>query len=550
MTSKDLIPGITSDRRDQPILVRWTPGANEGHKSPTPIIPPCHQASKSGEELLEQPSAASEQYDSIVDGVKELEIHATHSVLHAPIQRIPNEILGIILSFVPNSFSKCHAMTNARLVCQKWNAVAISTPDIWTEITLEGDDYVQRWSEPSIARWMVRSQNLPLNVCLSIGYHWPVWPEGSSGTRVRMPLALLSATRRWRELKIYRPDKLPISHVFKEDESPRALVRLQMTGYEYRNERVAQNWYANKRKDDAKLLPSLKELKLMECNMLGVPRLLTASLTSIELSSVSLSVPDYGALSQDTPNVKTLTFRAVWFERGHTLPSTQFCHRSLKTLIYRSDCQCYVGDGFSSNAHALIWKLLSSSDHSVHLYINHGNGPWKNMHSGVLSDQPGIEHLTFEESLPQHTSLGFEPERYEKSFPIITVWSWLKLFSRIETLTIARPKVNLAEEGLDDDDVAQMWFAEISTWILHCLQLRVVPVRILDIRNATINARVLLQHLVDPMNETMQEYEIAAGTRLLISGSRVEQLPQDHWGTLDPQTLRRLVEGILDKDAC
>ncbi|KAJ7319303.1 hypothetical protein DFH08DRAFT_713752, partial [Mycena albidolilacea] len=93
----------------------------------------------------------------------------THKAILSPIRRLPPEILGEVFSLILETtfhfdLISEHAPWLFTRICQRWSAVALATPALWSKIFLdldrvEGQDMVQL-----INTYLQRSAKLPLTI--------------------------------------------------------------------------------------------------------------------------------------------------------------------------------------------------------------------------------------------------------------------------------------------------------------------------------------------------------------------------------------------------
>lgn len=97
------------------------------------------------------------------------------------------------------------------LVCRVWNAVTISTPDLWVHLVIQPDSPLP----PHILSvWLERSRNYPLYISLDL------MDSDAMGSTPQILSVLCPSVPRWESLRLYvRPklaylicNQLPLSH--------------------------------------------------------------------------------------------------------------------------------------------------------------------------------------------------------------------------------------------------------------------------------------------------------------------------------------------------
>ncbi|KAH7925108.1 hypothetical protein BV22DRAFT_1195437 [Leucogyrophana mollusca] len=92
-----------------------------------------------------------------------------HEALTAPVHRVPHEILGEIflrclpafLYPTPLPLSSPMLLTK---VCRRWRAVALSTPRLWSSITVSVDKALRGHSRALYEAWLSRAKSVPLSI--------------------------------------------------------------------------------------------------------------------------------------------------------------------------------------------------------------------------------------------------------------------------------------------------------------------------------------------------------------------------------------------------
>ncbi|KAL1685598.1 hypothetical protein GGG16DRAFT_118734 [Schizophyllum commune] len=70
-------------------------------------------------------------------GARDHELRLCRMALNSPIRCMPNELLACIFCHVPHKRSSPASVLKLVQVCQRWRAVALEEPQLWTQLTLE-----------------------------------------------------------------------------------------------------------------------------------------------------------------------------------------------------------------------------------------------------------------------------------------------------------------------------------------------------------------------------------------------------------------------------
>lgn len=135
-----------------------------------------------------------------------------HTGLLSSFRLMPAEIFGEIFSFLKAGcqeipFSRSHILLPTH-VCQYWRQIALSTPSLWTEITIDlgyRTDIVPELE--SVQAWLTRSRDCPLSINLQSQYS-----QSEEAWNAVLGL-LLPHARRWRHVIISLRFKIDLSSV-------------------------------------------------------------------------------------------------------------------------------------------------------------------------------------------------------------------------------------------------------------------------------------------------------------------------------------------------
>ncbi|KAJ7749529.1 hypothetical protein DFH07DRAFT_961665 [Mycena maculata] len=129
--------------------------------------------------LIAESEAKISSFDSQIENLQALRAEEYQKIavlkyLGSPIHVLPMEVLGEIFSFsiapVRDRATDLQENLNAIIplsqVCRCWRQVALSTPRLWTELSITLEPYFG-WAEIAwIASWLRRSMHLPLSVTI------------------------------------------------------------------------------------------------------------------------------------------------------------------------------------------------------------------------------------------------------------------------------------------------------------------------------------------------------------------------------------------------
>ncbi|KAF7975305.1 hypothetical protein HWV62_10082 [Athelia sp. TMB] len=135
-----------------------------------------------------------------------------HTGLLSSLRLMPAEIFGEIFSFLKAGYqeipsSRSHILLPTH-VCQYWRQIALSTPSLWTEITIDlgyRTDIVPELE--SVQAWLTRSRDCPLSINLQSQYS-----QSEEAWNDVLGL-LLPHARRWRHVIISLRFKIDLSSV-------------------------------------------------------------------------------------------------------------------------------------------------------------------------------------------------------------------------------------------------------------------------------------------------------------------------------------------------
>ncbi|KAL1699046.1 hypothetical protein EV121DRAFT_284378 [Schizophyllum commune] len=132
------------------------------------------------------------------------QIDINNSIL-APVSKLPNEIMTFIFDLALADVrvrDKNFGEPSLARVCRVWRTVALSTPQLWTEVNIPTD--LEPPSKKVISTYMARSGQLPLHIFVD-AYMWQCLEidedEWKTAARVLRYVAQLSA-HRWKRLDI------------------------------------------------------------------------------------------------------------------------------------------------------------------------------------------------------------------------------------------------------------------------------------------------------------------------------------------------------------
>ncbi|KAI5899244.1 uncharacterized protein SCHCODRAFT_01147061 [Schizophyllum commune H4-8] len=91
------------------------------------------------------------------------ELQLCHMALNSPIRLMPNELLACILRHVPHKRSSPASVFKHVQVCQRWRAVALEEPQIWTKLTLEDSQATGANAVEQVHAWFRRAHPLPVS---------------------------------------------------------------------------------------------------------------------------------------------------------------------------------------------------------------------------------------------------------------------------------------------------------------------------------------------------------------------------------------------------
>ena len=98
-------------------------------------------------------------------GARDHELRLCRMALNSPIRCMPNELLACIFCHVPHKRSSPASVLKHVQVCQRWRAVALEEPQLWTQLTLEDAQAIGANAVEQVHAWFRRAH--PLSVSLT-----------------------------------------------------------------------------------------------------------------------------------------------------------------------------------------------------------------------------------------------------------------------------------------------------------------------------------------------------------------------------------------------
>ncbi|KAL1714139.1 hypothetical protein EV715DRAFT_295405 [Schizophyllum commune] len=103
-------------------------------------------------------------------GARDHELRLCRMALNSPIRCMPNELLACIFCHVPHKRSSPASVLKHVQVCQRWRAVALEEPQLWTQLTLEDAQAIGANAVEQVHAWFRRAH--PLSVSLTFLRPW------------------------------------------------------------------------------------------------------------------------------------------------------------------------------------------------------------------------------------------------------------------------------------------------------------------------------------------------------------------------------------------
>jgi hypothetical protein len=473
------------------------------------------------------------QYKDLGDRIKQLEMQRTQRrAIHAPVRGVPHEVLGMIFCGIWHSFTETTDMLAIRLVCRKWNSVAINTPQLWTNIdtnkfTKSCDIWPREWA----ATWASRSKNHPLHVKFSFMGNMDLDHAFLSAGPI------LRALPRWSSFSLSGPASL-FPRIFNRYINPKALRSLTLYLEESRSNDSPP---ASKQK---RMFPLLEDL-FLESDYL--PRFEAPKLTCLNLSCVTMTCYEYSALSQDTPAVVKVTLRcvAIFMDSRGTLGSVDFHHTRLRSLTFEGRTRYCSTPNLEACTALVIHKIIAASkEFETFEIVSEWPWPYLQAESHVMKAlpphaKPAIKRLQLRVNLAYDTS----EKKAEQPFLRRRFSSWLEPFSHVDTLAVGT--IGLVES--DSLEKAEMkWLRETSKTILELLASRIGYFNVLDLEEFGIMDGKTLCEFAKPLivAANAPRMSFSKGTQIWCT-DRYVQVPKDLWGTVDMHMFKRIIQQEL-----
>ncbi|KAJ8083156.1 hypothetical protein PM082_009025 [Marasmius tenuissimus] len=133
-----------------------------------------------------------------------------YKTLLSPIHAMPSEILTIIFKFCceTNVMEPWSLPATLRLtaVCGRWRDITLSTPSLWSSISIEFDDWITSFNilDQLMERYMSKSQNSPLTLALKIPHYAFDFDSDDVDTAAarRVLNTLTRQCHRWRSISL------------------------------------------------------------------------------------------------------------------------------------------------------------------------------------------------------------------------------------------------------------------------------------------------------------------------------------------------------------
>ncbi len=288
---------------------QWARDGEEVHAPPAPFGSAQFQGMRGTVEQDNQTLVELyNQYREVASRIRAIEYHRAQFVfLTAPIRRLPVEILVMIIGdrCFAQHFGDTKKMIKIRLVCRRWNAVVVNTPQLWSRMKIEVCRGQRLWPKTWMTTWVSNSKGALLDVDIDI------YPSFPTEEVISLLQPLLRTVHRWRTLQVAGGAKFArIINPFVITDS---ITDLQIhdpyygvTDYSFII-RVADYTFDYSKTRRKKAFANLRILRIGRLDWKFLPRFEAGRLDTLVLSE-DFALRNYATLTASIPSLRSVTF--------------------------------------------------------------------------------------------------------------------------------------------------------------------------------------------------------------------------------------------------
>jgi hypothetical protein len=423
----------SEDYWEHPVIRRWARESEELRFHPHDLD---HWSSGSDYAVKRELAKLYQSYKNTAARIKELEFRRTkRAAILSPVRRLPGEILGMIFLQIGQSFDHANDIIGARLVCRKWDAVAVTTPGLWTDVAILPADEQSMWPREVMTAWVARSKTLPLRVSIcTLG----TWDQEELLHNLQ---PLLRAMRRWIEFRFDGPDASLLPRIFNTFICSKNLRSLREISL-FSNKCIHGVMFADPNYRTRRHTLRFPNLHKLTFGYLGTfehlpGRFDAPNITSLTLNNLLISQVDLSCLTKDTPRVTDLVFEQVEFVvDGHDLQKLTFHHTELKNITLSRGCR-YRDPHEGGTLGDLLHRMIAPGGNCLERLTIRASMPWPDLESRSpiwinAFSRPAVKQLVV--VIPLSGVIYTEPNHFSRQ--VSRAASWFAFCATIRKITV------------------------------------------------------------------------------------------------------------------